>query len=429
MKKLIPIIFLMLLVGEANAQKSSCIKCHLSSDRVSDTTAAAAFLASDIHQANGIGCEKCHGGDPTRGFTENDPTLAMDPTKGFMSPPDKAAIPEFCARCHSDIEFMKKYNPKLPTDQLVLYKTSVHGKLLYEKKDQKIAVCSDCHSAHGVLPASDSRSKVYHQNVPATCGVCHADPAYMSGYDYKGKQIPTDQLEQYKKSVHGVLVLEKGDQSAPACNGCHGNHGATPPSLASVSAACGDCHASNRDYFNSSPHAEPFKTLENPDCERCHGNHLILAANDSLLGTSTGALCIQCHEPDSPGFEAAKSMKEAIDSLKMAVSLAESTSMDAEKKGVEAGLAKFDLGPAKDDLTRVKSVVHTFDPDQVTEITRAGIKVAEGVQVTALAALGDIKVRQIGLGVSLLLVLFVAYALWRKIKQVDKDADFVVKDK
>ena len=47
-------------------------------------------------------------------------------------------------------------------------------------------------------------------------------------------------------------------------------------------------------------------------------------------------------------------MKEAIDSLKMAVSLAESTSMDAEKKGVEAGLAKFDLGPAKDDLTRVK---------------------------------------------------------------------------
>jgi predicted CXXCH cytochrome family protein len=428
MRTISTIAFFFLIAATANAQQSSCIKCHISSDRVSDTTVAAAYLSADIHNQNGIGCEKCHGGDPTKGFAENDAELAMDPAKGFKPPPDKAGIPDFCARCHSDIEFMKQYNPKLPADQLMLYKTSVHGKLLFEKNDTKVAVCSDCHGAHGVLPSSDSRSKVYHQNVPGTCGACHSQAQYMAGYINKGKPIATDQYDKYSRSVHGVLVLQKGDQSAPACNGCHGNHGATLPSLVSVSAACGECHATNRDFFNSSPHSKPFGKLENPDCEHCHGYHLILIASDTLIGTSGGALCIGCHEPDSPGYAAAATMRMAIDSLKNAISQAENITKEAEQKGVEGGQGRFDLGSAKDNLTRVRSVVHTFDPDQVEEITSAGIKTANGVQQKALAALGDIRTRQIGLGVSLLVVIFLAFAIWRKIIQVDKDTDFIVRN-
>jgi predicted CXXCH cytochrome family protein len=428
MRKFAAIIFILIMGKIAGAEQSSCISCHISSDHVSDTTIAAAYLSGDIHRQNNIGCQDCHGGNPVIGFTENNQDLAMDPAKGFQPAPEKTAIPEFCARCHSNIEFMKQYNPRLSTDQLALYKTSVHGKLLFEKKDTKVAVCSDCHLAHGVLPATDPQSKVFHQNVPGTCGACHSDPAYMNGYISKGKQIPTNQYDLYSKSVHGVLVLQKGDQSAPACNNCHGNHGATLPTLASVSSACGECHAVNRDYFKASPHSAPFSKLPNPDCERCHGNHLINAASDSLLGTTDGALCIQCHKADSPGFAAAASMKAAIDSLNFSISLAENISAKAQQKGVGNGDARFDLRPAIDGLTRVRSVVHTFDPDQVTQITSSGIKTANGVRQTALAALGDLRSRQIGLGVSLLIVLFVAFALRRKIKQVDKATDFVVHD-
>ena len=162
----------------ANGNGSSCIDCHISSDWVSDTTITADFLVGDIHRNMGLGCEDCHGGDPKLGFKEGDPDLAMDPARGYEPPPGRLGIPDFCSRCHSDIEYMKRYNPRLPTDQLKLYRTSVHGKQLYGRRDIKVAVCTDCHGVHGILPSSDSRSMVYHTNVPATCRKCHADAAH-----------------------------------------------------------------------------------------------------------------------------------------------------------------------------------------------------------------------------------------------------------
>jgi predicted CXXCH cytochrome family protein len=409
----------------ATAKESSCINCHRSSDWVSDTTIVIAFLAGDIHASRGISCEDCHGGDPNIGFAEGDPDVAMDPAKGYKPPPDKAGIPEFCARCHSDIEFMKKFNPRLPTDQLSLFKTSVHGKLLYGQGDTMVAVCSDCHGAHGILRAADTRSKVYYRNVPNTCKNCHSNAEYMAGYKTeKGQPIPTDQFDDYIRSVHGALALEKGDQSAPVCNDCHGSHGATPPNIASVSASCGECHASNRDFFNGSPHKEPWIELGYAECEQCHGNHFILAATDSLIGIENNALCVQCHDPGTGGYAAAATMRSGIDSLKLAIEQAEAVVHEAETKGVEGGQARFDLGAAKDNMTRVRAVIHTFDPQQVTEVTSSGIATAKSVQETAQAALGDFKIRQIGLGMSVILILIVAAALWLKIRQVDKRTDF-----
>lgn len=409
--------------------ESSCINCHLSSEWVSDTTIAAAFVSSDIHRNRGLGCEDCHGGDPKKGFLEGDAELAMDPAKGFKEPPGRLGIPEFCGGCHADIEYMKKYNPKLPTDQLKLYRTSIHGKTLYGKKDTKVAVCTDCHGVHGILPSSDSRSKVYHNNIPGTCKNCHSNESYMKGYKYKGKQIPTDQYDEYSKSIHGQLVLEKGDESAPACNNCHGNHGATPPNLASVSAACGECHANNRDFFNSSPHKIPWKEMGIPECEQCHGNHDIKAATDDLLGVSEGAVCLDCHDENSAGYKTAMEMSMSIDSLKYSIESAEKAAEEAERKGVEGGQAKFDLGAAKDDLTRVRSVVHTFNYEQVSEITRKGMKVSEEVRQTAKASLADILTRQIGLAISLVVIIFIAIMIRLKIKHLDKNTDFEVSHK
>jgi predicted CXXCH cytochrome family protein len=412
-----------LISGARGAAESSCIKCHLSSDWVSDTTIAADFMNRDVHNNMGLGCEDCHGGDPKIGFDEGDPELAMDPAKGFKDPPGKLGIPEFCGSCHSNVEYMKNYNPRLPTDQLKLYRTSVHGKRLYDKKDKKVAVCTDCHGVHGILPSNDTRSSIYHSNIPGTCKKCHSDESYMKGYKYKGKQIPTDQYAEYKESVHGVLVLEKDDDSAPACNDCHGNHGATPPNLASVSAACGECHANNRDFFNNSPHKKPWDEMGLPECEQCHGNHDIKAVTDDFLGVKKGAVCLQCHDENSEGFKAARQMSMTIDSLKYAIKDAESTVSEAEKKGVEGGQARFDLGSAKDELTRVRSVVHTFDVSRVREIAVPGIKTAEEVNDKAKEALGDVEIRRIGLAISLIVIIFVAIFIRLKIKQVDRKAN------
>lgn len=414
--------------ASVSAKESSCVQCHLSGEWVSDTAIASDFVARDIHYHAGLDCSDCHGGDPSLGFEEGEPGLAMDPAKGYRPPPGKLGVPDFCARCHSDIEYMKKYNPRLAVDQLQLYKTSTHGKSLYGKRDTKVAVCTDCHRTHGILPPSDSRSKVYHNNVPLTCKSCHSDANLMKGYRYKGMQFPTDQFEEYRQSVHGLRVLEEGDKSTPACNGCHGNHGATPPQLSSVSAACGECHANNRDFFRKSPHQDPWAELDIPECEQCHGNHSVRPTTDELLGVGEASSCTECHEPDSPGYAAAAKMKADIDSLKATLALAEDLISGAENKGVEGGQARFDLGRAEDALTRVRSVIHTFDPDEVAAIVNPAIQNARQVQRTAGSALSDIRARQIGLGMSLILVLLVVFLLWKKMKEVDSRTDFSARE-
>ena len=54
--------------------------------------------------------------------------------------------------------------------------------------------------------------------------------------------IPTNQFEEYRSSVHWEALAKRGDLSAPSCASCHGNHGAKPPQVESVSAVCGTCH-------------------------------------------------------------------------------------------------------------------------------------------------------------------------------------------
>src|SRR5436309_1178419 len=102
-----------------------------------------------------------------------------------------------CGHCHSDAQFMKRYNPALPVDQVAEYSTSAHGRLLKESNNPKVATCASCHPAHAMRPASDPASSVHPLRVAELCGRCHADAAYMQPYG-----IPTDQLQQYRESVH-----------------------------------------------------------------------------------------------------------------------------------------------------------------------------------------------------------------------------------
>ncbi len=97
---------------------------------------------------------------------------------------------------------------------------------------------------------------VFPWNIPQTCGRCHADPEYMKPY-----KIPTNQLAEYKQSVHARALFEKKDLSAPVCNDCHGNHGANPPEVAAVAFVCRQCHPANGELFSKSPHKKAFDAL------------------------------------------------------------------------------------------------------------------------------------------------------------------------
>ena len=49
---------------------------------------------------------------------------------------------------------------------------STHGKGLAKGGLTVTAMCTSCHTAHSVLPRSDSLSSINSANVPATCGKC-----------------------------------------------------------------------------------------------------------------------------------------------------------------------------------------------------------------------------------------------------------------
>ncbi len=226
----------------AHADTSSCITCHRDQDE-SHLRRPVTLWAKDVHASVGLGCHDCHGGNPTTMNIEDEDEAAdaaMDPAKGFKPPPDRLGVPAFCARCHSDPAYMKRFNPKARVDQLVEYRTSAHGQR-NAKGDPVPAICIDCHGAHGIRRVSSPEAKTYATNVPKLCAECHADSAKMAPY-----KIPTTQYRDYRRSVHAIALFDQRDLAAPACNDCHGNHGAAPPEARSVAHVCGNATGAKR---------------------------------------------------------------------------------------------------------------------------------------------------------------------------------------
>ncbi len=98
-------------------------------------------------------------------------------------------IPNICGRCH--------------TRELQDYKTSVHGKEVFENANPAAAVCSDCHTTHDV--GSPAQPGVRHA-ITKNCGNCHSDS-----------------YETYRETYHGQ-VHSLGYAYTAKCYDCHGSH-------------------------------------------------------------------------------------------------------------------------------------------------------------------------------------------------------------
>src|ERR1035437_8347968 len=198
---------------------------------------------------------------------------------------------EDCLACHSDKTMTTKRGGRtvpLFVDQKN-FGGSVHAGLQ----------CTSCHaSLDGKdLPHSSPVAKV-------DCGSCH-----------------TDQAKQMAKSLHGKAAA-RGDQLAPRCVNCHGNHDILPvKDLRSAVAAikipfvCGQCHSEGTAVSKSRDIAQ-HDILENysesihgagllkrglivaANCASCHTAHSILPhtdPNSSINRRNIAATCTKCH--------------------------------------------------------------------------------------------------------------------------------------
>src|SRR5574341_2602312 len=139
--------FLLLLGLMAGGEQNYCEVCH--------SNVKVEFVES-VHAREDISCVSCHGGDSSADEEQ------VAHSRNFRCLTDRKQIPYECAACHSDSAKMKAY--ALPTDQLALYQTSVHGKRL-AAGDTRVAVCTDCHGVHRILPAEDPESRTHPRNI------------------------------------------------------------------------------------------------------------------------------------------------------------------------------------------------------------------------------------------------------------------------
>lgn len=397
-------LFVNLVCAQEPDQPNTCVECHLSLE--GPLVEAVNNWNQSIHKKAGIACQDCHGGDPSS-YDE-----AMEPAKGFKGKPKKEDIPALCAGCHSDAKRMRVYN--LRTDQYAFYQQSIHGKRLAKDKDPKVATCVDCHGNHAVFSRKDPRSPVYRPNIITTCGKCHSDQAYMKEYG-----IPTNQLEQYRQSYHGKLLLEKEDPRVPTCADCHGGHGATPPGTREVTEVCGNCHSVTAEYFSQSAHFRAVKETGKPRCIDCHGKHFIpFPTSAKFTGTGEND-CRSCHPEGSPHYAAGEKLKNLLDGAEASVHQGRMEITQLKNKG-GTGFEVSRLGDKLDEANTkfIKTVAMTHAL-QMPDLEKRGDEVsgiAQRVHEEIEAVYRELKIRYVGLAVTWVFLLLLAWALNEKRK-------------
>jgi Cytochrome c554 and c-prime len=449
---------------DAKPDADQCLTCHLELG-----SPEARSFEKDIHHLAGITCAGCHGGDDSATEMEN----AMDPKKGFIDVPLKTQIPKVCetchvdevrdfeqsvhgkalqesfqgpqcischgihnivsvddkrspvfatsvtktcSKCHSNPEYMKLFNPGLPVDQYAKYLTSVHGKR-NAAGDPKVATCVSCHSNHLVYAVKDPRAPVYPMKIPATCAKCHGDSKYMAEY-----HISTKQYDDYLNSIHGIALLKNSDLSAPACNSCHGNHGAAPPGVNSVANVCGQCHPSNAELYDKSIHHAVFEARSLPGCVVCHGNHRVESPADSMIGfDADSSICGHCHANLAADKASAtvRAMRETLDGLTGGQTEASRLLNQAEQMGMDVSEAEYSLKDVNQSLIETRVKVHSFNKVVVAESAKPGMKAIAQAKESAHAAIQEYYFRRKGLGVSTLLLTILAVLLYLKIREIE----------
>ena len=190
-----------------------------------------------------------------------------------------------CLKCHSRL--MKRYSTPAK-----LYERDVHSAVGL--------ICSDCHGGDPAKtthhdrknPAEGFLGTPTPKQVPEFCNRCHGNAEYMRSYN---PSLPVDQLEKYRTSRHGQLLLEMGDEKAANCTSCHSVHDirrvnepGAPVYPLNLAETCGRCH-SNAEYmadygiptdqyqqYVGSVHGLALLQrgdLAAPVCNDCHSNH------------------------------------------------------------------------------------------------------------------------------------------------------------
>jgi uncharacterized protein with PIN domain len=291
------------LAGSRHAGKVACSQCHseVNVSRVRPCeTITHAVDCSRCHEEIGQQYQRSKHGQLLGANDPNAPTCkechGTHHVLGKHDPESKTFstnVPTLCGGCHR--EGQKAAVRYVGTQHQIVqhYTESIHGKGLLKSGLTVTATCTNCHTAHGVLPSSDPQSTVNPKNLPVTCGACH------HGIE-----------EQFEQSVHSRLVT-KTDKDLPVCSDCHSAHTIRRTDdngfMLDIMDKCGRCHAEIAKTYFDTYHGKVSRLgyTKTAKCYDCHGAHDILPVTDPrshLSRANVVATCQKCHSTATRRF-------------------------------------------------------------------------------------------------------------------------------
>jgi cytochrome b subunit of formate dehydrogenase len=216
-------------------RKVGCVTCHTdlwNQAQEAGTTEENARVGEVVQQIESY-MDSMHARPSIEDQSHTNATCYSCHDAHYMKPIDnetrsesKLAIPDMCGTCHGD--------------ELELYQTSVHG-MEVSQGNVNAAVCSDCHSRHGVKGIDDADSRV---EITQSCGGCHKDS-----------------LKSYLGTYHGKIT-RLGYGETAKCFDCHGSHQIKrlddPASTMNVNnrlETCQTCHeGASKGFITFQPH-------------------------------------------------------------------------------------------------------------------------------------------------------------------------------
>ena len=391
----------MKLLGLALAATTTCVLLGDRPAHAQDRVAQAQnAFRDDVHAGAGLTCASCHG------------ALDRPADAPEFAAPKRRDIAPICAKCHSDVRYMRSFAPQVRVDQFAQYVTSAHGRRM-ARGDDRAATCSDCHGAHGVVRVSDSRSPVAPLNAARTCARCHSDAARMAAFGQSATPFA-----DWSASVHAVALLTRGDTSAPTCNTCHGSHGATPPGVTEVAGVCAQCHLREAELFRQSPKKALFDAIGQPECLACHSNHRIEAPADLWVGLGREAVCATCHDESTPGSKTILEVSQGLDGLTRSIAAAQTVLTRAERAGMLVDEGNAALREAHEHLIHSRVLVHAFAAKPFAETVGPGLAAAQRGEHMGAKALRELELRRRGLAVATVFIAGFLVSLWLKIRRL-----------
>jgi hypothetical protein len=257
---------------ETISRKVDCGACHTEIAQEYVRSRHGRLLTDG--DANAPSCKECHGTHGVLGRLQSaSPTFATN-------------VPLLCARCHREGQKAAVRYQGPQHGIIEAYTESIHGKGLLKSGLTVTATCTNCHTAHGVLPRTDPQSSVNRANVPATCGKCH-----------HGIQ------EEFEKSVHHT-ELGRTDKELPVCNDCHSAHTIRRADAdgfkLDIMQKCGRCHGEIAKTYFDTYHGKVSQLgyTKTAKCYDCHGAHDIRKVGDPrshLSRQNVVGTCQKCH--------------------------------------------------------------------------------------------------------------------------------------